>query len=458
MPPKPPVTEPSLVLFDQVLPLAAGFVRQHAAVLASQLLLIRDVYGCVRIAMDDRKEPLAPASLEALALSFHQLLGRYSPGPDESDVFLLGSRLFDPDAIFSSPDVLSLPEQPGIRLLERQITGQDWLRPPLKALAQSDAGRPAPRRAVLYGVKGGVGRSTALAIWAKHLAEVRGKRVLVVDLDLESPGISSILLPTGLGPDFGLVDYLIEEGVGQGAAILPKMYRSSPFADGAQGEILVVPAHGEAPGDYLAKLSRIYQGIPDGPADFATRIFLALAKLEEQTKPDVVLLDSRAGLHDIAAMAITRLNALVLLFAVNTSQTLAAYQLLFDGFRRHAERLPSFRDNLQAVAALVPDSNRTEYMRSLQTRLYDLFSRSIYESEPDLDLSSEDWTQAVPDVWNYSLQDADAPHQPIPIRWYRWFLDFDPVKQPDAFAKAEVEAAYGDFMSRATELLLGGDQ
>ncbi len=454
MPTALPTPDPSPVLFDKVLPLAAAFVLEHTAVLGGQPLLVRDVYGCVRIAVDDREQPLFTESLQATASQFDQLLGRYSPGPDESDVFLLGSRLFDPEAVFSSPDILSLPEQPGVRLLERQITGQDWLRPPLSAPPQ--AGSPQPRRATLYGVKGGVGRSTALAIWAKHLAEVRGKRVLVVDLDLESPGISSILLPPGRSPDFGLVDYLIEEGVGQGAVILPHICASSPFAEGSRGEIVVVPAHGEAPGDYLAKLSRIYQGIPDGPPDFASRIFLALMKLEEQVRPDVVLLDSRAGLHDIAAMAITRLDALALLFAVNTPQTMTGYQLLFDSFRRHPERLLSYRNNLQAVAALVPDTNRPEYMRSLQTRLYDLFSRSVYESEPepDKDSPTDDWTAECHEVWNYSLDDSDAPHQPIPIRWYRWFLDFDPVNQPEAFAKAEVEAAYGDFTKRATELLL----
>lgn len=286
-----------VVLFDDAFKRAVGFASRHAAQLGLAPILVRDVYGCLRIAIDDRQYAVDPAALIPLAAEFHGELGAYSPGDSETDAFLLGSRLFAPDALFGSADVLSLPDTPGIRLLERQITGQDWLRPPLAPISKT-------RRATLYGVKGGVGRSTALAIWSKCLADEHGKRVLIVDLDLESPGISSMLLPSANSPDFGLVDYLVEEAVGQGDAILERLSAISPLVNSGSGEIRIVPAHGAQPGDYLAKLSRIYQGVPNGPVDFAARIFSALSRLEEALQPDVVLLDSRAGLHDIAAMAV----------------------------------------------------------------------------------------------------------------------------------------------------------
>ena len=66
---------------------------------------------------------------------------------------------------------------------------------------------------VFYSIKGGVGRSTALAAAAWHFAQ-RGKRVMVVDMDLESPGLSSSLLPEDRRPEYGLIDWLVEDNYG----------------------------------------------------------------------------------------------------------------------------------------------------------------------------------------------------------------------------------------------------
>lgn len=427
------------VLFDEALKRAVQFVRQHFANLRKPVLLVRDVYGRLRIALDDRNACIDSSALDSLVEAWSDELGAYSPGDTAADVFLLASHLFAPDALFSSSDIQSLPDTPDVRLLERQITGQDWLRAPLTPA-------PKPRRATLFGIKGGVGRSTALTIWAKFLAEEHDLRVLVVDLDLESPGLGSMLLHPGQGPQFGLVDYLVEEAVGQGNEVLQRLYSTSSLVNGGKGEIIVVPAYGLEVGDYLAKLSRIYQGLPEGegPADFAGRICSAVARIEETFLPDIVLLDSRAGLHDIAAMAIVRMQALAFLFAVNTPQTFAAYRLLFDNFRTHPQRLAGFRNNLQAVAALVPDTGRAEYLESFRANFYDLFASNIYEAELD----------AGEEVFNFSLEDDSAPHNPIPIHWYRWFLDFDPINRRGAMDLKEVQAAFGTFTERATHLLL----
>lgn len=431
-----------LVLFDEALARALDFAKRHFSEFPSAPLLVRDIYGRLRIAIDDRQSPLNPSALDGLAAALDKELGSYSLGPTAEDAFLFGSRLYDPDNVFSSQDAALVPEASGIRLLERQVTGQDWLRAPLPA-------SKGAKRATLYGIKGGVGRSTALAIWAKALAEQHNKRVLVVDLDLESPGCSSMLLPAGRAPEYGFVDYLIEEAVGQGDAVIGRVSAVSPLVDSSRGEVLVVPAYGTTAGDYVAKLSRVYQGTSDGLVDFSSRACAALARLEAEIQPDVILLDSRAGLHDIAAMAITRMQALALLFFINTPQTFDAYRLLFDSFRRHPQKLSSFRDNLQAVGALVPDTGRTGYMHSLTTRLHGLFASYIYETEP------EEYEKSAGEVWNFSLDDEEAPHHPIPIHWYRWFLDFDPVGNPEALKQSEVQAAFSSFIEQATQLLLG---
>ena len=79
---------------------------------------------------------------------------------------------------------------------------------------------------VFFSIKGGVGRSTALAATAWSLAQ-EGKRVLVLDLDLESPGLSSALLPSERQPMYGIIDWLIEDLVDNGDVVFESMVATS---------------------------------------------------------------------------------------------------------------------------------------------------------------------------------------------------------------------------------------
>ena len=108
--------------------------------------------------------------------------------------------------------------------------------------------------------------------------------------------------------------------------------------------------------------------------DFAERLSRLLHALEKQEKPDIVLLDSRAGMHDIAAITITQLNAYALLFAINTPQTWGAYRLLFQHWQRWHPNLYQFRDNLKIVAGMVPEIDRANYLENCRQSAYDLFA------------------------------------------------------------------------------------
>ncbi|MEW6220237.1 MAG: hypothetical protein AB1634_11990 [Thermodesulfobacteriota bacterium] len=80
----------------------------------------------------------------------------------------------------------------------------------------------------------------------------------------------------------------------------------------------------------------------------------------------MTILDSRAGMHDIAAVSVTRLNALSLLFAANTAQTWSAYAALFSHWSQHCDRARAFRDSLRLVAAQVPETDTVAYMEGIQ--------------------------------------------------------------------------------------------
>lgn len=83
-----------------------------------------------------------------------------------------------------------------------------------------------------------------------------GKRVLVLDLDLESPGLSSSLLPPDRQPTYGITDWLVEDLVFNGDTVLESMIATSELS--RDGQIYVVPAHGADAGEYIAKLGRVW--------------------------------------------------------------------------------------------------------------------------------------------------------------------------------------------------------
>jgi len=232
-----------IIRFQEALEKAIQLAKQHYADLGGQPVLVRDLYARIRIALPIEApiDETAQKKHEDLAVLFEQALGNFS----HQSVFLYRDELFDSDAIFNSPDKINISKTPHIDLLDRQITGQDWLRQPI-------ASQTSIQRVTVFGIKGGVGRSTALAVWAWYLAQL-GKRVLILDLDLESPGIGQTVLPESNAPDFGIIDWLVEEAVDQAdESLLRELVGTSPLVSSGIGDIRIVPASGTQEKDYIA--------------------------------------------------------------------------------------------------------------------------------------------------------------------------------------------------------------
>jgi cellulose biosynthesis protein BcsQ len=426
------------VFFDDALGHAKKWVLEHLRQLGGKVVIIRDFYGRIRIATKRSEKECGIGEDAVLALS--KLLGSYSLGKEY--ILLYPEDTLFHESIFDSKDA-HLIEGDGskdVRLLDRQITGQDWLRPIF------DDNKDHPARATFFGIKGGVGRSTAIVILALELAK-QGKKVLTLDFDLESPGISSLLLPPDQLPTFGIVDWLVEDGVGQGDLVLNELVKTSPLGNQYLGQIRVVPCYGQKSDAYIEKLSRAYVDAKNGSNidTFAQRLHRLLTSLEKSELPDVVLIDSRAGLHDLAAIAITRLRASVFLFATRSNQTWSSYGLLFKYWQRNSQLILNFRDNLKVVDALVPETDREQHLEGMISDSYKLFEETIYE-----ETAAEDW-----EAYNFQRDNEDGPHYPLPIRWNRAFQEFDPILRPSILGQPEIDAAYGDFVKGALRHIFG---
>ncbi|GAB2791644.1 AAA family ATPase [Streptomyces chlorus] len=430
------------------------------------VVLVRDVLGRFSLVVDDAgKEKAAVRGLMAdWETAFSDGLGPYRSGQP----VLLASDMFSADALLGSVRAVADPDGtsgPGsVRFLDNTVVGEDW------AMVSTPGSGPdgvRAHRTALYGFKGGVGRTTAMAVLARHLAD-RGHAVLVVDLDLESPGAGPLLMGRDLSPH-GLVDHLVEDAVGNADGldiVIRSPYDPPRAADGRFGELWVAPARGrgtdgQARYSYADKLNRVYADTAD--VSFADRLERAVRACEDAVerdsdtgrRPDVVLLDSRAGIHDVAAVAISRLCDLALLFGSHNEQTWMGYSDLFATWWSSGQA-PRIREKLRMVASMVPDSVHYPmdgYLEAFRRRAFECFE-VLYDSVDPVDVGEDGAVATLGDeVFSPALADDLAPHSPLPILFEPGLVGMDAINAPGWQDRAFVRAAYGDFLAGATPLI-----
>jgi cellulose biosynthesis protein BcsQ len=432
----------NIVFFKDVLPIVAEIISSQ--VLGCDPLVIRDIHGRIKIALNIPRSNETQESIQQLDECLLEL-GVYASEFGKNIIYR--DDLFDPDSIFQSPEILRWSDSVTgkvIRILNRQVTGQEW-----------DSYIVGPQtkvpRLVFFGIKGGVGRSTALAMLAYKLANL-GKKVLLVDLDLESPGLSGLLLPTERLADFGIVDWLIEDALGQGKEVLDRMVSVSPLSEYTQGEIRIATAMGINDPCYLDKLSRAYAdvSIAGKPETFTKRICRLIDQLEVNEKPDVVLIDSRAGLHDLAAISIVGLASTAFLFATDTEQSWQGYSLLFSHWQSYPEIAIKVRERLAIVQALFPEGDQSRRAKHFLESSYTLFSETLYDEITPINANEALNIENEP--FNFDLETENAPHFPLRINWNNRFQEFDPkLLGKGLFSEAEIDACFGDFLNKAIQ-------
>lgn len=417
--------------FDSALPAAIEVLSRTANDLrAEDCTVVRDAHGTLTLVIPD--DVLTNESCNELADSLHGALGVYSPGVER--VLLRQSDLIDPHDVLDSPDRVFVPEL-NVYLVDRLLTNQDWTRQPRRT-------HPPLPTATFFSIKGGVGRTTAIAVLAWQLARA-GKRVLVIDLDLEAPGIGTVLLNER--PDFGLIDWLVESLVSMpDADFFEQMLAVSPLAEGTNGDIRVVPAYGAKSKNYVAKLGRAYMPTADSEGrtrGIADRILalldVAAGRLE---RPDVVLLDARAGLHDLGSAAVTQLGAEVFLFSRSDSQSRDGYQQLFEHLR-----------TAKSVRFGMPDDDLRWRLMMVSAQI----EITVGAEELAVAHAYEAWTDFYDDEEKgegasvFGKDDEQAPHFPVSIAFdprVRGFEFLEPMRRPSTEI---VDAIFGRFVRSA---------
>lgn len=396
--------------------------------------IVRDMQGKLfLVVQDDLPEPDLLKINQRLRESLGCYLGSQEPAVRASDT-LTGND------IFSEPWIIQNVNGFSAHLIERRAMGEDWV------LRPEPAKTDAPPRFVFFSLKGGVGRSTALSLWAHHLSE-RGKTLLVVDMDLEAPGLGAQLLERKGKPKFGVVDWLVEDLAGNDVArLLPDMARGSPIVPAG---LHVVPAFGtqseEFPENVIAKLARAYLDKDDaqeGHQNFSGRLRRMLSGLESYYRPDVVLIDSRAGLHETVAASLLHLDAEVLCFATNLDVSWQGYRYLFAHLAQLAQVTAQteldWRERFKMVSARATPGNTASFVGNS----YALWSETLYEesSEPG-------------DAFSYDERDDSAPHYPLVIPRSDTFESFTPYSDIVEMQDMQISGVFGSFFRGLDERL-----
>lgn len=216
-----------------------------------------------------------------------------------------------------------------------------------------------------YSFKGGVGRTQALVNVGAELAQ-RGRRVLLVDFDLEAPGIPTFSLPIGSTTRGGVVEY-VSDYLATAAAPDVSEYITEfcPIGDGGGG-LWIMPAGMEDEG-YAERLNAIDWG--KLYSNFEGYYLFEDLKLQwaAALRPDYVLVDSRTGHTDIGGICTRQLPDNVVIVFLPNDQNLSALPKVVSDIRDEAYSTRRKRIQLDFIVSNVPNIDDEDGI--LQARL-----------------------------------------------------------------------------------------
>lgn len=430
-----------MITFDQILPIIIDILKSYQdndLNAIGSFLINRDLNGRIRL--------IAPESVEKndSILQTIQLISEDICTRLKNHAYTEQAILFVPNIESVIGNALNFPivgfEQ--IIFVDRLATESNW--------ANIEPETQNAPRVVFFSIKGGVGRSTALAASAWALAQA-GKKVLALDLDLESPGLSSALLPKERYPKYGIVDWLVEDLIDNGEAVINDLVATSQLS--YDGEIFVVPAHGIDAGEYISKLGRVWMPKVDSSGsrqNWSQRLNRLINQLEQYYQPDIIFLDSRSGIDEVASSCVTDIGAnSILLFAIDGEQTWSGYRILFEHWHR-SNVVQQIRERLQVVGALIPEDDRhIEYFDNLREHSADLFLELLYDEIPA--------GQVGEDLWSFDIHDPTSPHYPLAIHWNQGFSAIQSIhSRLNEIDSTRVMSIFGELVTSLENTLKSG--
>ena len=182
-----------------------------------------------------------------------------------------------------------------------------------------------------YSYKGGTGRTLALIHIAYLLAQ-KGKNVLILDLDMESPSIQNIFKSEIEGMNYGLIDYLYNKMYEKGTEKRISISDIYVKLDGSKynkinGNLYIVPA-GKINTEYIYKLSKIQPNLIS--RDNYISDLIKNLESRQSLNLDFVLVDSRTGINNWSELSLIDLSDKVIFFISPNQKNIEESKLLMN--------------------------------------------------------------------------------------------------------------------------------
>lgn len=399
----------SPIRFDQALPALVRHCEGHSTFQSGEVVkacVVRDLRGRIRLVIKPA-EGYSP-DLQALEKTLDANLGGYFYGPilsvgaPKRDEVRLAAKLLELSrpwrAEYQDPFTGQDRHPPEGRWLklEKRLAKQAWLDETRPGRPPWELGDGRPAIVTFYSFKGGVGRTTALVSCAWQLARA-GKRVAVLDLDLEGPGAGALL---DAGSEHGVIDFLVDHLATENREL--NGLTSTARALGELAENVGVLAAGTLDLEYLEKLGRLdfqssLAGEEDSPAERALEALLHA--VHKELRPDFVFLDARSGLHNLSGLSLHGLAHVDVLFTRASPQGYAGLDLTVQALARRRAQADLLAIVVHAFAPTDPSSEVYEReTQEILERSYESFCEHVYEDDAP------------------AIEARDAPHYPRPLR------------------------------------------
>lgn len=366
--------------------------------------IIRDIKGKIRLFLEPLENiSIAESETTDLNTFLSTKLGRYYGNdiwlPVEKDGYKALIDTIKAERVVASWDDESV--LPRWYVLERHIAKQAWTDNTLRQPPWSEnlvAQKHKPAIVSFFSFKGGVGRTSALVATALTLAR-NGHRVAVVDLDLEAPGLATIFSPDNSN-NLGVIDYLLEKKLQEQDWKLRTHLISinEPNLLGDDGESIYLLPAGTIDDNYLEKLARLdFQNLVDGELQ-STMVDMLKELNNEARLLDFILMDARAGFHDIGGLAITGLSHAAVIFGTQSRQSWAGLTHVIRHLARPGvdERLPLIL--VHSMAPAIGISGRERELTEFREQAYIVFQENYYsedETVPDANNREEPFFPVV---------------------------------------------------------------
>lgn len=180
-----------------------------------------------------------------------------------------------------------------------------------------------------YSHKGGVGRTTSLALLARYYSE-QGKSVFSIDCDFEAPGLLNFFSISQFDtPKNGVVEYLNDKKFDSNLKLNDEyVYQVSNRYSG-EGKIHLMPAGNVFSSNkkmYLEGLSRLDIF---GPSIFLRDMNSLIDEIQKVYNPDVILIDSRTGFNNVFG-SLSRLSSHVVALFGDDIQNKPGIEFILD--------------------------------------------------------------------------------------------------------------------------------